>query len=97
MAATLALWPLQGAGECMTAIMMPLIFVVLWSTGFIGARLGLPYSEPMTFLAIRFGLVAIVLAAIIPFVGTGWPSWRQWREQADFVEEVVFREAPGLG
>ena len=31
----------------------PLLFVVLWSTGFIGARLGLPHIEPMTFLFIR--------------------------------------------
>lgn len=67
----------------MTAVFMPMIFVVLWSTGFIGARLGLPYSEPMTFLALRFGVVAIVLIALIPLVGAAWPTWRQWREQAE--------------
>ena len=66
----------------MSTIAMPLVFVVLWSTGFIGARLGLPYSEPMTFLALRFGAVAVVLAALIPFAGTGWPTWRQWRDQS---------------
>ena len=32
---------------------MPVMFVLLWSTGFIGAKLGLPYAEPMTFLALR--------------------------------------------
>ena len=32
----------------------PFLFVALWSTGFIGARLGLPHTEPMTFLLIRY-------------------------------------------
>lgn len=44
--------------------MAPLLFVLLWSSGFIGARLGLPYIEPMTFLALRMVLVMIILAAI---------------------------------
>lgn len=61
---------------------MPMVFVVLWSTGFIGARLGLPWSEPLTFLALRFGIVAVALAALIPFVGTGWPSIRQTLQQS---------------
>ena len=33
---------------------MPGVFVLLWSTGFIGAKFGLPYAEPFTFLALRF-------------------------------------------
>ena len=37
---------------------MPGVFVVLWSTGFIGAKFGLPYIEPLTFLGIRFAIVA---------------------------------------
>ena len=46
----------------------PVIFVVLWSTGFIGARYGLPYAEPMTFLTVRMGLVVMALMVI------GWVS-----------------------
>jgi drug/metabolite transporter (DMT)-like permease len=42
----------------------PAVFVVLWSTGFIGAKLGLPYAEPATFLALRFALVCLILGAI---------------------------------
>ena len=42
---------------------MPALFVLLWSTGFIGARLGMPHAEPMTFLALRFALTAACLAA----------------------------------
>lgn len=37
------------------------LFVVLWSTGFIGAKLGLPYAEPATFLVIRFAVVLALL------------------------------------
>ncbi len=43
----------------------PLIFVVLWSTGFISAKYGMPYAEPLTFLFARVGLVVLVLAGIV--------------------------------
>lgn len=42
---------------------MPLLFVLLWSTGFLGAKFGLPYAEPFTFLAIRLLLAAALLSA----------------------------------
>ena len=42
----------------------PVLFVVLWSTGFIGARYGLPYIEPLTFLARRMVFVVLIMAAI---------------------------------
>lgn len=40
---------------------MPALFVLLWSTGFIGAVWGLPYAEPFTFLTLRFALVVLLL------------------------------------
>lgn len=43
----------------------PAAFVLLWSTGFIGAKYGLPYSEPITFLWIRFAVVTALLAVIV--------------------------------
>jgi len=54
----------------------PALFVVLWSTGFIGAKMGLPYAEPATFLAIRFLLVAIILGALCWWSDALWP--RDW-------------------
>ena len=42
----------------------PVLFVLLWSTGFIGARFGLPYIEPMTFLGVRMIFVVIILGGI---------------------------------
>jgi len=57
---------------------MPGLFVVLWSTGFIGSKLGLPYAEPMTFLLIRFVIVAVLLGVVSLVLGAAWPtSWRQ--------------------
>ena len=52
----------------------PLLFVLLWSTGFIGARLGLPHAEPLSFLFIRY-LAVIALMTLVALVsGARWPS-----------------------
>ncbi|GIV91068.1 MAG: peptide ABC transporter ATP-binding protein [Chloroflexus sp.] len=52
----------------------PLLFVMLWSTGFIGARFGLPYIEPFTFLSIRFGLVLLLLGMLTIVLRQPWLS-----------------------
>ena len=39
----------------------PVAFVLLWSTGFVGAKYGLPYAEPFTFLALRLMIAALLL------------------------------------
>ncbi|MGD9871622.1 MAG: EamA/RhaT family transporter, partial [Thauera sp.] len=39
------------------ARLLPLFFVLLWSPGFIGAKYGLPYTEPLTVLVARYVLV----------------------------------------
>lgn len=54
--------------------LMPGLFVLLWSTGFIGAKYGLPYVEPLTFLLIRLGLVAVVLALVALASRAPWPQ-----------------------
>lgn len=43
----------------------PGLFVLLWSTGFVGARFGLPYAEPFTFLLLHYGIVGVLLASVI--------------------------------
>ena len=58
------------------------LFVVLWSTGFIGAKLGLPHAEPLTFLALRFALVAPLLALWVWLSRAPWPNARQTGEAA---------------
>jgi drug/metabolite transporter (DMT)-like permease len=53
---------------------VPALFVVLWSTGFIGARLGLPHAGPLTLLALRYGLAAGLLALVALATRAPWPS-----------------------
>lgn len=52
----------------------PAVFVVLWSTGFIAAKAGLPFAEPMTFLALRFALVCAVMLPVSLLAGAAWPD-----------------------
>lgn len=55
----------------------PALFVVLWSTGFIGGKLGLPHAEPLTFLLWRMALVALMLLALSAWQKAPWPgNWR---------------------
>ncbi|HEY1102593.1 MAG TPA: DMT family transporter [Burkholderiaceae bacterium] len=58
---------------------MPLVFVLIWSTGFIVARYGLPYAPPMTFLVVRYLLSIGCFLLWIAFARVAWPSSRsQW-------------------
>lgn len=61
------------------ARIFPFLFVVLWSTGFIGARLGLPHTEPLTFLLIRYAAVLCCMTLIAVLTRAPWPqSAREW-------------------
>jgi drug/metabolite transporter (DMT)-like permease len=42
----------------------PALFVLLWSTGFVGAKYGLPYADPFVFLSVRILLAALLLFAL---------------------------------
>ena len=55
-----------------------MLFVLLWSTGFIGAKYGLPYAEPFTFLLVRFLIVSAMLLGLALVTRAPWP--RSWRE-----------------
>jgi drug/metabolite transporter (DMT)-like permease len=55
----------------------PGLFVLLWSTGFIGAKLGLPYIEPFTFLELRFLCVLALLLPLCWLTRAPWPSRRR--------------------
>jgi drug/metabolite transporter (DMT)-like permease len=57
---------------------MPLLFVLLWSTGFLGAKFGLPYAEPLTFLSIRYALVIALMTVVVLAMRAPWP--RDWRQ-----------------
>ncbi len=62
---------------------MPWVFVLIWSTGFVVARLAMPHSPPFSFLVVRFALSALCLVAWIALAGAAWPSGRgQWTHLA---------------
>lgn len=56
---------------------MPVVFVLIWSTGFIVAKFGLPYAPPLTFLVIRYFLSILCFLIWIGLARAAWPSGRQ--------------------
>src|ERR1700746_311388 len=60
----------------LVVVAAPGFFVVLWATGFIGAKLGLPYAEPLTFLALRMATVVVLLGATLSLTRPKWPGAR---------------------
>jgi len=71
--------PLNSNRNVALIRVMPLVFVLIWSTGFIVARYGMPHAPPLKFLVVRYALSIFcflpwVIAAKVP-----WPSTRtQW-------------------
>lgn len=60
--------------ETLLARVAPAVFVVLWASGFIGARLGLPHVEPLTFLTLRMGAVVLLMALVVAITRPAWPD-----------------------
>lgn len=61
---------------------MPWVFVVIWSSGFVVARYGMPHAPPMGFLAWRFGFSVLLFALWIAVSRPPWPAPGQWRHLA---------------
>jgi drug/metabolite transporter (DMT)-like permease len=58
---------------------MPAVFVVIWSTGFIVARYGMPHAPPLKFLALRYALSVVAFLAWACAARAAWPRSRaQW-------------------
>ncbi|MEI5100638.1 DMT family transporter [Streptomyces sp. PmtG] len=53
--------------------LIALVFVIIYGSGFVGGRFGLPYAEPFAFLAIRFTMTAVILLALIVCFRVSWP------------------------
>ncbi len=52
---------------------LPLLFILLWSSGYVAGKLALPHAGPLTLLTLRFGLAAVVLLAVAGATGAPWP------------------------
>ncbi len=55
---------------------MPWVFVLIWSTGFIVARFGMPYVPPLHFLSIRYALTLLCFALWVWLARVAWPANR---------------------
>ena len=74
---------------------MPALFVLIWSTGFIVARYGMPHAPPMKFLLVRFALSIACFLIWIVLVRVKWPTSRmQW---AHLAMTGIFMHAGYLG
>lgn len=68
-----------AAGEPGWLRSMPVVFVLIWSTGFIVARYGMPHAPPLHFLAVRYALSMACYGLWVVLAGVAWPRDRvQW-------------------
>jgi drug/metabolite transporter (DMT)-like permease len=62
---------------------MPAVFVLIWSTGFVVARYGMPHAPPLGFLTVRYALSVLAFGLWIVLTGVAWPVGRsQWAHLA---------------
>lgn len=73
----------QGGASARLVALMPAVFVLIWSTGFIVARYGMPHAPPMSFLAWRYALSVLAFGLWIGWARPAWPQGRsQWAHLA---------------
>src|SRR3954464_2153459 len=60
--------------EALTARAAPILFVLLWSTGFIGTKYVVNNADPLTYLAIRMAFVVGLMAIIVAIARPKWPD-----------------------
>jgi drug/metabolite transporter (DMT)-like permease len=68
--------PTLPPGEVLLARIAPAVFLMFWASGFAVGKVGLRHAEPLTFLAIRFGIIALVLAPIFLILRPKAPARR---------------------
>jgi drug/metabolite transporter (DMT)-like permease len=96
---------LAGSGRAaLWMASMPWLFVLLWSTGFIGARLGMPHAEPMTFLFLRFVGVLVLMVPFVVVARVPLPQHKKgaatrtdWRMVGHIAAAGLFLQAGYLG
>jgi drug/metabolite transporter (DMT)-like permease len=74
---------------------MPGLFVVLWSSGYVFGKLGLPYAGPATFLFLRFCIVVALMLPVALLTQAAWP--RGWREAGRIAVAGLLVQALYLG
>ncbi len=74
---------------------MPVVFVLIWATGFIVAKFGLPYAPPLSFLSIRYALSILCFLVWCVVARAAWP--RQGRQWAHLAVTGILMHAGYLG
>ena len=88
--------PLARPGaRALWQVAVPGVFVLLWSLGFVFAKLGVRYAEPFTFLLLRFGAVTVLMAVVALVTRAPWP--RSWAEVGHIAVVGLFLHAVYLG
>lgn len=59
------------------ALTLPLLFIAMWSSGYVVGKLAVPYAAPFTLLSLRFGLAALVLLLVALAARAPWPANRR--------------------
>lgn len=65
------------ATDAMAGFALPLLFIAMWSSGYVVGKLAVPYAAPFTLLTLRFGLAALVLLAVALAARAPWPATRR--------------------
>ncbi len=71
-------------GRVAATLVLPGLFVFLWSTGFIGSKIVVQHAPPLTFLAIRMALAALVLLPLLFVFNSEWP-----RKASDYFHSAL--------
>ncbi|EAR60310.1 DMT family transporter [Neptuniibacter caesariensis] len=70
--------------------LLTLLFITVYGSGFVGAKLGLAYSEPFTFLGVRFLIAGGLLAVGALLLDAPWPKNPGWFLLVGFLLQGVF-------
>lgn len=55
----------------------PLLFVLIWASGFVVAKFAAPYAEPLSFLLVRYAAVVALMTGLALVAGAEWPRGRR--------------------
>ncbi len=61
---------------------LPAIFIFIWASGFVVAKYGLPYAQPLTFLSLRYVGVILLMGLLARFMRAPWPARAIWPQIA---------------
>lgn len=85
----------MGRHDARLLAAMPAVFVLIWSTGFVVARHGMPHAPPLTFLSWRYALSVLAFGAWVVWSRPAWPQ--SWREVGHLAVTGVLMHAGYLG